>query len=52
MDCQVGLREDIIAPMGATMGDVYGKVGYFHIESLLNPGWAPWPRKEVEDYAE
>jgi len=34
------------------MGDVYEQDGYFHVESLLNPGLAPWTREEAEKYAE
>ena len=34
------------------MGDIYGKEGYFHIESLLNPGLAPWTLDQATAYAE
>ncbi|MGZ0654473.1 hypothetical protein ACWPKS_02605 [Coraliomargarita sp. W4R72] len=34
------------------MGDIYSKEGYFHIESLLNPGLQPWTHEEAESYAE
>jgi len=38
--------------MRKAMGDVYRQDGYFHIESLLNPGLAPWTREEATAYAE
>jgi len=37
--------------MRTAMGDVYRHDGYFHIESLLNPGLAPWTREEADAYA-
>jgi len=37
--------------MRTAMGDVYCHDGYFHIESLLNPGLAPWTREEADAYA-
>lgn len=33
-------------------GHVFNKDGYFHIESLLNPGLMPWTPGEARDYAE
>jgi len=38
--------------MRKAVGDVYNQNGYFHIESFLNPGLAPWTLDQAEAHAE
>lgn len=38
--------------MRKAMGNLYSKEGYFHIESLLNPGLPAWTQEELDTYAE